>query len=614
MKYRVLFLACFAVSLQAGSPAGSSALDTIQVRYHFKPLVVTATKISQAQTEIASSISVLGKTEIENAPAASALELIQSRVPGFYLTEWGVMGFGAAGNASGKISMRGIGGGSNTHCLILRNGRPDFMGFMGCTIPDEFSTDGVERIEIIRGPGSFLYGTNATGGIINIIPRRMASKGFETRMTLGSGSYDSRILSASHGGNTGSFDYYLSASTRRTDGHRKDGNSRYFGDHYTIHFGWTGGRTSIEWNANAADIDVNDPGMITSPHRDNWYSMTRGGTDLSLIHQTVQGETNVKLHGNFGHHRFSDGWKSDDRTLGFMVYHTARPWTGASAVAGIDFKHYGGNASDSTSVYGSIFIREYGPYIHLQQWLFRRLVLSAGIRAENHQLYGNEILPKAGLVYHPFDKTGFRMTASKGFRSPSIRELYLWMPANKSLTPDRVWNTEIGVSQNFRDHVKFDCALFRSDGSNLIQLIAPPPKWVNGGSYSQTGYEMTADCFLTDRLQLNISWTKMDLDKDTYNAPGKKMTFYLQYALGPVLLSTDVLMIRDWKGAESQGSKTILHDMPAYAVWNTSVHLKIMGKASLRLHVRNLLDECYQAMYGYPMPGRNMLSEISYNF
>ncbi|MBN1894637.1 TonB-dependent receptor [bacterium] len=614
MKYRLFFTACLALCLKATAADGGSDPDTIRVRYHFKPVVVTATKISQSQTEIASSISVLDETEIRDAAGSSALELIQSRVPGFYLTEWGVMGFGAAGSASGKISMRGIGGGANTHCLILRNGRPDFMGFMGCTLPDEFSTDGVERIEIIRGPGSFLYGTNATGGIINIIPKRVDSRGFETRMTLGTGSYDSRILSASHGGNTGSFDYYLSAATRMTDGHRSDGNARYLGDHYTVHLGWTGEKTKIEWNANAADIDMNDPGMAGAPSVTNWYAITRGGTDLNFSHQSVFGETNLKLHGNFGHHQFFDGWKSDDRTLGFMIYQTASPWTGSSAVIGLDFKKYGGKASDAGSDYGSITIREYGPYVHIQQWLFRRLVLSGGVRVENHQLFGNETLPKAGLVYHPFEKTGFRMTASKGFRSPSIRELYLWMPANKSLTPDRVWNYEIGVTQNIRGRLNFDCAVFRSDGSNLIQFTGPPPKWMNGGSYSQTGYEMTAEWFPLERLQVNAAWTKMDLDRQTYNAPGKKLTFHARYALGIATFSAQVLMIRDWKGAEFQGSKTILHDMPDYAVWNASVLLRILRGASLRLHIRNILDESYQAMYGYPMPGRNMLTEISYAF
>jgi outer membrane receptor protein involved in Fe transport len=192
--------------------------DSSSVRYRMNPVIITATKIPVIQQNLAASVSVLDAADLETLPTSAVFGAVQSRVPGLYVTEWGVMGFGAAGSAAGKISMRGTGGGSNSCVLILRDGRPDFMGLMGCTIADEFSTDGVERIEVIRGPGSFLYGTNAIGGVINIIPKRIRTDGFETRLSAGYGEFDSRTLSASHGGKTGRFDYYLTAGSRRTDG------------------------------------------------------------------------------------------------------------------------------------------------------------------------------------------------------------------------------------------------------------------------------------------------------------------------------------------------------------------------------------------------------------
>ena len=201
------------------------------------------------------------------------------------MTEWGLMGFGVAGQSAGKLSIRGMGGGANTHVLILRNGRPDFMGLMGCTIADEFNTQGVDRIEVIRGPGSFLYGTNATGGVINIVSKEMHHAGFETHMEAGAGSYNSNQFALSHGGKIGTLDYYLTASRSTTDGHREDASASYTGNHYTAHLGYSIDKnTTVDFNATWAYLDLYDPGPVTDPKSNDWYDINRSGGDLTLSH------------------------------------------------------------------------------------------------------------------------------------------------------------------------------------------------------------------------------------------------------------------------------------------------------------------------------------------
>ena len=142
-----------------------SESDSVNVKYVFNPVVVTATKIAGTQRDLVASISIIDSQILLQTPNSAVMEVVKNHVPGLYVTEWGVMGYGVAGSSAGKISIRGVGGGANTNVLILRNGRPDFMGLMGCTIADEFALDGVERIEVLRGPASFLYGTNATGDV-----------------------------------------------------------------------------------------------------------------------------------------------------------------------------------------------------------------------------------------------------------------------------------------------------------------------------------------------------------------------------------------------------------------------------------------------------------------
>jgi iron complex outermembrane receptor protein len=596
-------------AFSAENPPDSSA-----VRYRMNPVVITATKIPVVVQNIAASVSVLSAADLEALPTAAVFDAVQSRVPGLYTTEWGVMGFGAAGSAAGKISMRGVGGGSNSWVLILRDGRPDFMGLMGCTIADEFSTDGVERIEVIRGPGSFLYGTNAIGGVINIIPKRLKEDGFAIKASAGYGEFDSKTLSVSHGGKTGGFDYFLTANTRRTNGHRTDGDLDYRANHYTVHLGYRiEPNTALEFNGNSADVRLDDPGPVAAPLRNAWYDILRYGGDVNLTHKGRFGETELKLHANFGRHRFFDGWRSNDRMTGVMVYQNLTPWSGQTATVGFDWKRYGGDSKDASSDYGSIFVTEYAPYVHFQQVFLKKWIASAGVRVEHHNLYGSEALPKTGLVFHPFEGTSFRISASKGFRSPSIRELYFWMPANAKLTPDRLWDYEFGFSQRIGSVLTFDATLFREEGSNLIELQAPPPKYVNGGTYTHAGYELAVTWMPAANVEAGATWSKVDLSRFAFNSPGKKFTAYVSVKTGPVSLSADLLAVMDWRGYTIVNRQDVFPKMKDYAVVNLSAAAAVWRGLGLKLRLKNALDERYEAMYGYPMPGRNWMAEMDYS-
>lgn len=588
--------------------------DSIHIDYYFDPVIVTATKLKNSQRDLAASISVIPRYTLEEAATASALDVVQEQVPSLYLSQWGVMGYGAAGKAAGKLSLRGMGGGADTHVLILRNGRPDFMGLMGCTIADDFGSAGIGRIEVIRGPGSFLYGTNATGGVINLLPRTMTRRGFKTVLSLGGGSYASRTFEVEHGGRTRTFDYYFTAGRRATHGSRPQ--SDFSGNQMTLHTGYRpGDGLALEFNANLSDTRLLDPGVVTAPLEDNWYKMTRWGGDLNLTREGRYGTTTLKLYANFGRHRFFDGWKSRDALQGIMLYHSYRPLAGNETTAGFDVKRYGGTARDAAADYGRIFLDEYAPYLHIQQLIFRRFIVSGGLRAEHHELYGWETLPKLGLTWHPNTVSSLRLSISKGFRSPSIRELYFWMPANDRLTPDRIWNYEIGLSTRPRSWLKLETVVFRNRGSNLIQFSGPPPQWVNSGAYDHTGLEMIMHIRPYRNLEAGATWSALRHNADQFNVPGRQITAWARFTAGPLTIRTNLRAVHDLTGAEFRGGPVpVLHPMQDYAVLDLSLFFRVFTHTELRLHMRNLLDQQYQSMWGYPMPGRHLMAAAAYHF
>jgi len=587
--------------------------DSIKVKYHLNPVIITATKTEDTERDIVASVSAINYSDIQNLPTSSVLEAINLSIPSIYITEWGVMGFGVAGNAAGKISVRGLGGSAATQVLILRNGRPDFMGLMGCTIADDFSTDGVERVEIIRGPASFIYGTNATGGVINLIPYQQKNEGIYLNFNGSTGTFNTKTGSASLGINKNRISSFTTISLRQTDGHRTDAESKYKGNHVTSNFTYDiSDNTSLKFNASYADITVYDPGTIDDPHTDNWYDILRYGGDVTLTNSGSLGKSVVKFHGNFGNHKFYDGWKSDDRTLGVMAYNTFKPFSGNSTVVGFDYKKYGGKAENTFGDvnFGEFYVSEYGLYIHTKQIFLNRFIYSSGIRVEKSSQFGSEIIPQFGLITHISSTTSLRASAGKGFRSPSLRELYFFAPKNPDLQPEEMWNYEAGLTQYIGTGLKFDLTLYQSKGKNMIRPSNPgfPFTWVNSGEFDHTGYELSAKWIPSDFISFNVAWSQVNPGNETLYSPGKKLNAQAVLHFRSFTLFGDLIYVGDLYGADNKEKP-----MDDYTVVNLSIKGPLYSGFGFKVAVKNLFNKKYQSMYGYPMPGTYILGSMTFN-
>ena len=129
-------------------------------------VVVTANKIQVNRGSVPLSISVIEREEIEASSESALLPVLSERVPGLFVTEKGITGFGVSEGAAGTVNVRGVGQGNKV--LMLFDGQPQWAGVFGHALPDTYVASDVERVEVIRGPGSLLYGSNAMGGVVNI--------------------------------------------------------------------------------------------------------------------------------------------------------------------------------------------------------------------------------------------------------------------------------------------------------------------------------------------------------------------------------------------------------------------------------------------------------------
>jgi Outer membrane cobalamin receptor protein len=179
-------------------------------------VVVTATRTERDISEVPASVSVITSEEIEKSTAQSADELLQ----GLAGVDVRNNGMGVLAVTTGnKVTMRGMGGLTEARALILIDGVPVNEVYSGGVEWNQIPVEDIERIEVVRGAGSALYGSNAMGGVINIITKK-PSEETQTKVTLGYGTMDTKDGSASMSGSAGKWGYRLSGGITRSDGYQ----------------------------------------------------------------------------------------------------------------------------------------------------------------------------------------------------------------------------------------------------------------------------------------------------------------------------------------------------------------------------------------------------------
>jgi murein DD-endopeptidase MepM/ murein hydrolase activator NlpD len=140
--------------------------------YMIDEVVVTGTRNETDVRHLPMTISVVGRQQIEKRYEPSLLPLLTEQVPGLFTTSRGIMGYGVSTGAAGGMSLRGIGGSPTAGLLVLIDGHPQYMGLMGHPIADAYQSMMAEKVEVLRGPASVLYGSNAMSGVINMITKK----------------------------------------------------------------------------------------------------------------------------------------------------------------------------------------------------------------------------------------------------------------------------------------------------------------------------------------------------------------------------------------------------------------------------------------------------------
>lgn len=570
-------------------------------------VVVTATMTPKALKDCAATVNVVDKTDIEFLSSGSALDIL-GYSPGIFVNRSG--DFGRA-----DVDIRGLGQNCR-RVAVLVDGKPEKMGLFGCAVSHAFPLDNVERIEVVKGPASVLYGGEALGGAVNIITR-MPEKKFETDISASFGSYNTQQYNLKHGGNLDKFTYFFTFDKRRSDGHIDDAG--YSGNSFTGKMAVDlGDNTRLSFQGKYFDGKKYEPGTIDEPLTDFWNDYRRGAVDLSLNHKWNKSDLLVKVYRNFGKHQFSDGWDSRDFTNGIMARFTTRGISNNELTVGGDIRFFGGQSfgwpqGEWDKTEGSVFFQD--EYILNTRWIF-----SSGLRLQFDSLYGRELCPHFGIVFQAGNNTLFRAAVSKGFRSPQLNELYMYPPANADLEPERVWNYELGFEQDIAGRVTVKGSVFHMKGTNMIVTVpngAPPPMYIfaNTGEFSFYGAEVELDAVLSRHLFGRISYSYMDYGDYTKGRPGQKTDFTLRFRKKRFSAAVTGRYVTDYYAGDLSENP-----IPSYFLLNSRIIFTLMKGLELVVDANNILDKNY-SIYGefpglsaglYRMPGRNF--QVGFRF
>ncbi|MBE0652310.1 MAG: TonB-dependent receptor, partial [Bacteroidales bacterium] len=504
-------------------------------------VVVTGMRVEVARRNMPVNVSVIPREKIDEIEESAILPLISRSVPGVFVNERGVTGFGRTGGSSaGNISIRGVGGSPNSQVLVLVDGHPQYMGIFGHPLPNNYVASDLERVEIIRGPASILYGSNAMGGVLNLITRKQKEDGVSGSMRFGYGSYNTAKLMTNTGFKKGKWDFFASYNHDETAGHRENMNFRI--DNGYIKAGYQlAEHIKLSADFNMADMNSLDPGREMDAVDVFQASMVRGKTSVSLLNNFEKLDGGILAYYNFGEHDFSDGWISNDENYGISLYEGFRPFESTLLTIGIDHKTYGGRGNAAfppTYANQWLTVNETGGYLIAQQSSFRnRLILNGGIRYDTHSMFGSEWIPQGGVTFHLSNQLSLKSTASKGFRSPTIMELYLFAP-NQELKPEHSNNYDLSLSYRLPQWgLSTELTVFLVRGDNIIQVIpnpAPPPpsKRFNSGSFEHSGFEWEVKYRSSVGFTADLSYSFLKMDIPKLASPEHQVFAGLNYKYG----------------------------------------------------------------------------------
>lgn len=446
-----------------------------------------------------------------------------------------------------------------------------------------------------------------------MITKKQKENGFSGNARLAYGSFNTQKYMANAGYRHEGFHIFASVNRDVTDGHRDSSNfeitNAYIKTGYEIN-------DNFEFVAyyNIAEFHDVNPGPVSD---DNTYAsdIIRGKASFSFLNKHKISRGGFHAYYNFGNHSLSDGWKSIDETYGAMLYQTIQLPYNTQLSLGSDYKRLAGKGNGGMKANQWITNDETSVYALVRHIFFEKLSLTYGCRIENNEMYGTELVPQAGVSWQAFHNTIFKALVSKGFRNPTLVQLYLFAP-NPDLKPERLMTYEAGISKFYLDgRLTLDLTVFMLEANNLIQNIPnenPPSPMIasNVGEIMNYGIEFEFNYAHNKNLNTYLSYSWLNTERPILAAPEHQFYCGIDYKWKNFRFAVETNYIEGLYTIAGESHNAENNTVQSYLTLNSNISYSPFPFIDIFASGKNLLDQQYEIVYGFPMPGIHFMTGL----
>ena len=631
MNQKIMMAALTALALTGGTFSVSAA-DTTPV-YSLDAVVVTANRTPEKQIDSNANVSVVTAKEIEEKHYDDVAQAVKN-VPGVFMTAHGASG--QVGN-SDQIY---INGSPNVVILVdgmRRNTNGNFL--MNNSIAELVNMDSIDHIEVLKGSASTLYGSDAQGGVINIITKKTKADGVRTTLRTSFGNADKEKYNIYNEGKKGQFFWNVEAG-KELQGDYKDGwgnklDNHLNAEHYNVKLGYNLGNDSdILFNYEKYKADYIRPDQGSTSH-----VLDKGKKDNDSISLQYQAKINDRLSNQFSIYRnkttFRDNygkgvydlWAMDMKTTGISDQLTyvmdKQTLTGGFDWYQDEIPYYPSNDAEGQSTHNIAF------YIQDKIDVTNQWNITPGIRVDHHSMFGTHTSPSISIGFKPNENTNYYLNYKTFFVAPNMSKLYGYY-GNPDLKPQEGNTIEFGVTHQFDDTLTGTFNVFHTHAKNMF---GSDVNWkpINTGKTNVNGFSFNLNKEFSQHWNAGVGYTFIHSPAtETRNInndgiiPESTLNINVGYKADKFNANLSGYGVMNRYGNKKYPE---MRNYANYWVWDVTANYQFTKQATLFARLNNIFDQFYTdvgSSYGpnadgvqqqwYSAQGRNFEVGLQFQF
>jgi outer membrane receptor for ferrienterochelin and colicins len=606
----IVYFTILPLNLEAKEDAGYST--------DLERIVVTASKLEQMYKRSTQNISIITGKEVASMGAIEIPEILDL-LPAVDILEYGSLG------QTRSVHTRGA---SSSQVITLIDGRPINTARDGVADFNQIPLSNIERIEVLRGPASNIYGANAVGGVINVITKSGGKKP-KTSLLTKFGTFSTKSVALAHGSKFHALDYFLTYDYLATHGHRD--NSDYLNHNINTKLGYDFNDTNrITVSSGFCHYRLGTPGQANFIDLDDRLDTYKKYLDLNYSGKFFQGQDILlKFYENVDRMEF---WETFNPAV--KDTHQTKLYAGEAQISQVFFEIFRtalgttlqeNRLNSSNSAKHSFNVKSF--YFESETDFLKRGSLKFGGRWDDYSNFGDRISPSISFHFWLFNTVKLHALAAKSFRAPTFNDLYWpredWgifggVEGNSSLTSEKAISYESGVSTYLFGKFKTDVTLFKTKFDDLIEWTVDNSWWwrpQNLSSATIQGLEIESELIDKEHLKANLNYTYLE-SKDRATQKWliyrPRHMYKLDIMCKPMRrLEVGMNAIYKTKRFTNAANTDILKH---YALFNLSSSFKVNDTAQVLFEIKNVFDRVYQEQREYPLAGRSFYGGIKLEF